>query len=147
MEVILSQDVPKLGKVGDVVKVKDGYARNLLLPRKWAYAATAQNLKRIEQEKKKRQATYSAEKAKAEELAEKLNKVSCTVNVEVNDLEKLYGSITEADIVKALDVEGYKMDKKNIILEKPIEELGIFDVCIKLHPEVTAKIRLWVTKK
>lgn len=147
MEVILSQDVPKLGKVGDVVKVKEGFARNMLLPNKLAYLATPSNLKRIEQEKKKRQAEYAANKQEAESLAEKLNKVSCTVSVEVNDLEKLYGSISEADIVKALDVEGFKIDKKDIILDKPIDQLGIFEVCIKLHSEVTAKIRLWVTKK
>ncbi len=67
--------------------------------------------------------------------------------MEVNDLDKLYGSISEADIAKALDAEGFKTDKKNIILEKPIEELGIFEVGVKVHPELTAKIRLWVTKK
>ncbi len=147
MEVILSQDVDKLGKVGDVVKVKDGFARNLLLPNKKAYLATPANLKRIEKEKQKRQAEYEVEKKKAEELAEQLSKVSCTVSVEVNDLEKLYGSISEIDIVKALDVEGFKIDKRNVILDKPIDQLGIFEVCIKLHSEVTAKIRLWVTKK
>ena len=147
MEVILSQDVQKLGKVGDVVKVKEGFARTLLLPRKLAYAATPSNLKRIENEKKKRLAAYNVEKQKAESLAEQLGKVSCTVSVEVNDLDKLYGSISEADIVKALDVEGFKIDKKDIILDQPIDQLGIFEICIKLHTEITAKIRLWVTKK
>ncbi len=147
MEVILSQDVPMLGKVGDVVKVKDGFARNLLLPKKMAYAATPVNLKRIEKVKQQKLAQYEEEKQKAESLAEKLNKVSCTVNVEVNDLDKLYGSISEADIAKALETEGFEIDKKNIILDKTIDQLGIFEVCIKLHSEVTAKIRLWVTKK
>ena len=86
-------------------------------------------------------------KQEAEQLAEKLAKASCTVNVEVNDLEKLYGSISEADVVKSLEVEGFTVDKRDIIFEQPIEELGIFEVGVKLHPEVTAKIRLWVTKK
>ena len=147
MEVILSQDVPKLGKIGDVVKVKEGYARNFLIPRKLAAVATPGNLKRIEQLEKKRKVEHERQKAEAEQLAEKLNKLSCTVNVEVNDLEKLYGAVSEPDIVKALEAEGFNVEKRQLIIEKPIEELGIFEVGIKLHPEVTAKIRLWVTKK
>ncbi|HBR14882.1 MAG TPA: 50S ribosomal protein L9 [Candidatus Omnitrophica bacterium] len=147
MEVILSQDVQKLGKVGEVVKVKDGYARNLLFPQKLAYLATPVNLKRIEQLEKKRKIQFEKDKQEALTLAEKLNKLSCTVSVEVNDLERLYGSINENDIVKAMEMEGFSIDKKTIIIEKPIEELGIFEVGIKLHPEVIAKIRLWVTKK
>ena len=147
MEIILTQDVKPLGKAGDVVKVKDGYARNLLLPKKLAYAATPENLKKIQAQQKKRQQKYEQEKQEALKLAETLNKVSCTVNVEVNDLDKLYGAVSEAEIIKAIEVEGFKVDKKDIIVEKTIEELGIFEVGIKLHPEVTAKIRLWVTKK
>jgi len=147
MEVILAQDVEKLGKVGEVVKVKDGYARNLLLPRKIALKATKENLKRVEVEAKKRREILEKEIKAAEEIAETLAKVSCTVNVEVNDQEKLYGAITEADVVKALEVEGHQIDKKQIVFENPIEELGIFEIGVKLHPEVTAKVRLWVTKK
>lgn len=147
MEVILSQDVPKLGKLGDVVKVKEGYARNFLIPRKLACVATGGNLKRIEQFQKKRKIEQEQQKTEAQQLAEKLNNLSCTISVEVNDLEKLYGSVSELDIAKALETEGFPIDKKQIILEKPIEELGIFEVGIRLHPEVTAKIRLWVTKK
>lgn len=147
IEVILSQDVASLGKVGDVVKVKDGYARNFLVPTKKAYLATPGNLKRIEKQKARELQEYEDEKRQAEELAEKVSKASCTVTVEVNDLEKMYGSVSEADIAKALEVEGFTIDKSAIILEQSIEELGIFDVGIKLHPEVTTNIRLWVTKK
>ena len=147
MEIILTQDIRTLGKTGDVVKVKDGYARNLLLPKKLAYAATPENLKKIQEQQKKRQREYEKVKQEALKLAESLNKLSCTVNVEVNDLEKLYGAVSEAEIVRAIEAEGFKVDKKNIVIEKSIEELGIFEVGIKLHPEVTAKIRLWVTKK
>ena len=147
MEVILSKDVHALGKTGEVVKVKDGYARNYLIPRKFAYEATSANLKRIEQQEKKRKAQYNQEKKESEELAAKLSKASCTLSVEVNDLDKLYGSVSESDIAKILEAEGFTVDKKNIIVENPIEELGIFEVGIKLHAEVTAKIRLWVTKK
>ena len=147
MEVILSQDVQTLGKLGEVVEVKDGYARNFLIPGKLAYMATPANLKRIEQQEKKRRSQHEQEKQEAETLAEKLNKVSCTLSVEVNDLDKLYGAISETDIANALEVEGFTVDKKNIVIEKPIEELGIFEVGINLHSEVTTKIRLWVTKK
>ncbi len=147
MEVILSEDIQALGKLGEVVKVKDGYARNFLLPRKLAYAATPSNLKRIEQQEKKNKAQHEQAKKEAEELAKKLNKASCTLSVEVNDLDKLYGAVAEADIAKALEVEGFTVDKKDIVIEKPIEELGIFEIVINLHSEVTAKIRLWVTKK
>ena len=147
MELILCQDVPKLGKVGKVVKVKDGFARNYLLPRKLAYLATPANLKIIEQQKAKLIAESARIRKEAEEVAEKLSKVSCNLAVEVNDLEKLYGSVTEIDIVRALKDEGFEIDKKTILLEKPIEDLGIYEVGIKVHPEVTAKIRLWVTKK
>ena len=147
MQVILCQNVATLGKVGDVVKVKDGYAHNYLLPRKLACIATSDNLHRIEKQKEKRQQEYEANKKEALALSEKLDKLSCTVTVEVNDLEKLYGSVTEPDIVKALEVEGFTIDKKQILLENPIEELGIFEVGVKVHPEVTAKIRLWVAKK
>jgi large subunit ribosomal protein L9 len=147
MEVILSKDIDTLGKLGEVVKVKDGYARNFLIPRKLAYSATAANLKRIEQQEKNRKIQYEKNKKEAEELADKISKASCTVSVEVNDLDKLYGAISEVDVVKALEVEGFTVDKRTIVIENPIEELGIFEIGVHLHPEVTAKIRLWVTKK
>jgi len=147
MEVILSRDVQSLGKTGEVVKVKDGYARNYLIPKSWAYPASVANLKKIEQQEKRRKVQNERKKNVAQELAEKLNKVSITVNAEVNDLDKLYGTINENEIIIALEDEGFSIEKRQLIIEKPIEELGIFDVGVKLHPEVTAKIRLWVTKK
>ena len=147
MDVILSKDIEKVGKTGDVVQVKDGFGRNFLIPNKFAYLATPANLKKIEQEKIKRLIQEEAKKKEAEELAQKLAKLSLTISVEVNDLEKLYGSITELDVAKALSAEGYDIDKKAIILEKPIEALGIYEVGIKLHTQVSAKIRLWITKK
>ena len=147
MKIILSEDIEALGKLGEVVKVKDGYDRNFLLPRKVAYAATPSNLKRIEQQEKKNKAQHEQAKKEAEELAKKLNKASCTLSVEVNALDKLYGAVAEADIAKALEVEGFTVDKKDIVIEKSIEELGIFEIVINRHSEVTAKIRLWVTKK
>jgi large subunit ribosomal protein L9 len=147
MEVILCQDVPKIGKIGDVVKVKEGYGRNFLIPKKMAYLATAGNLKRIEMQKVKLIETERKQEEEALQLAEKLSKTSCNIAVEVNDLEKMYGTIAEPDIVNALQDEGFTIEKKDVVLEKPIDELGIFDVGVKLHKNVTAKVRVWVTKK
>ena len=147
MELILSGDVDKIGKIGDIIKVKDGFARNFLLPRKLAYVATPGNIKKIERQKLKKVKEEEGVQREAETLAEKLNKVSCTVTVEVNDLDKLYGSVSEIDIAKALEDEGFPIDKRNIFLDQPIEQLGIFEVKIKLHPKVIAKVRLWVAKK
>jgi large subunit ribosomal protein L9 len=147
MEVILCQAVAKLGKTGDVVKVKSGYARNYLLPNKFACLATADNVKRIEQQKAKEVKQYEKEKQAAEALAQKLAKVSCTITVEVNDLDRMYGSVTDLDIVKVLHEEGFDIDKKAILLEKPLEELGIYEVKVVLHPEVATQVRVWVAKK
>ena len=147
MEVILCQDVPKIGQVGEVVKVKDGFARNFLIPQKLAYVATKNNLNRIEREKKKKAEQHQQAKQEAVLFAEKLGKISLTISVEVNDLDKLYGSVSEGDILKALEAEGQVLERRQILIDKPINELGIFEVGIHLHSEVTAKIRVWVTKK
>jgi len=147
MEVILCKDVPNLGKAGAVVKVKEGHARNFLFPQKVAYPATATNVKRIEQQKAQQAVVEQNAKKEAEDLSQKISKLSLTVSVEVNDLDKLYGSVTELDIMKALEIEGYQIEKKDILLEKPIEELGIYEVGIKLHSEVKSTVRVWVTKK
>ncbi len=147
MDIILMENVEKLGQVGDVVKVKNGYARNYLLPRQLAMPATTGNIKRIEKEKAKRLAIGEAEKKEAQQKAEVLSKVSLTIAVEVNDQEKLYGAVSETEILDALEAENHKIDKKCLVLEKPVDDLGIFEIGVKLHPQVIAKIRLWVTKK
>ncbi len=147
MEVILCQDVASLGKAGEVVKVKDGFARNYLIPRQVALAATKENLKNAEKIKVKMVALYEEKRKEAEAVAEKISKVSCTITVEVNDQEKLYGAVSETDILRALEQEGFKFERSDLVLEKPVEELGIFDIGVKLHPDVTGKFRLWVTKK
>ncbi len=146
MNIILMDTVEHLGKVGDLVKVKDGFARNYLFPRKLAMVATDANVKRIEKEKVKRLAIYEEQKNKAQAEADKLSKVSITVVVEVNDQEKLYGNVSETEILKALEAENVKIEKRQLVIEKPVDALGIFDIGVKLHPEVIAKIRLWVTK-
>jgi large subunit ribosomal protein L9 len=147
MEIILMENIEKLGRVGDVVKVKNGYARNYLLPRQLGMPATKGNMQRIEKEKAKRLAAYEAEKKEAQKEADELSKVSLTVTVEVNDQEKLYGAISDSEIIEAFEAQGRKVEKKALVLEKAVDELGVFEVGVKLHPEVTAKVRLWVTKK
>lgn len=147
LKVVLRSDVAGIGKAGDLKQVKDGFARNYLFPRNLAAVATEQALKQIEQEQKKRQAKQTQEKKKAEELSARLNGVSLTMTVEVNEEEKLYGSLSQQDIQKALSTEGIDLDKKCILLESPIKDLGIYDIDIKLHPEVGAKIKVWVVKK
>ena len=147
MEIILSKNVESLGKVGDIVKVKDGFARNYILPKKLGVSATAGNIKKIEQLKAKEAAAYQIQKKEAQALAEKLSKVSVTIAVEVNDLDKLYGAVTETEILDALEQEGYKFQKSQLLIEKPADELGYFDIGINLHSEVKGKFRLWVTEK
>lgn len=147
MKIILSQDVEKLGKIGDVVNVKPGFARNFLFPQKKACVATADSLKKIDQIKAKQKIQQAHLKKDAEELAKKLSGISCTINVEVNDLDKLYGAVSETDILAALKDEGHEIDKKMLVIEKSLDELGIYEVGIRVHPEVVAKIKVWVTKK
>lgn len=147
MQVLLTKDVESLGRVGDVVSVKDGYARNYLFPRRLASKATEANIMQMEKLAEKRRQQYEEQKTAAKKLAGELGKISPTVSVEANDQEKLYGAVTETDIVKAIELEDYTVDRKDLVIDKPIEELGIFEIGVKLHPEVTAKVRLWVTKK
>lgn len=147
IKVILRQDLAHLGKTGEVKQVKDGFARNFLFPKNLALLATEESLKQIENEQKKKETKKTLEKKKAEGLAEKFKNFSVTMTVEVNEEEKLYGSLTAQEIAKAIAGEGIDIDKKSILLNDPIKDLGIYDIDIRLHPEVTAKIKVWVVKK
>jgi len=148
MEVILLKDVDRLGKAGAVVKVKDGFAQNLLIPKGLAVLANAANLKQLEQAKQNKIAQLGASKKEAEELKEKLSAVSLTLPVLTKDEdEKLYGGITTIDVARALKEEGFNIDKNAVLLEEPIKTLGIYEIAIKLHPEVEAKVKTWVVKK
>ena len=147
-EVILKTEVGKLGKSGDVVKVKNGYARNFLLPKGLALEANAANLKKIEQEKKAQESQKENIKQEAQKLAEQISGASYTVSVEAMEDEKLYGEISSVDISQAIETEkNIKIDKKDIIIKEPIQSLGIYEIEIRLHPEVSTKVRVWVTKK
>ncbi len=147
MEIILSKSIEKLGRVGDVVKVKDGFARNYLLPKNLGVAATPGNIKKIAQLKAKEAALYQERKKEAQALADKISKGAITMVGGVNDLEKIYGAVTETEILNGLEQEGYTFERSQLVIEKSVEELGIFEIGINLHPEVKGKFRLWVTKK
>ena len=147
MKVILKQDDDKLGKTGEVITVKSGYARNFLIPRQIAYEATPGNLKKFEEEKKKIASQMNKEVKNAKILAEKLGKVSCTIAVSVGEEDKLFGSVTSQDIFNALEEKGIQVDKRKIQLDDPIKALGIYTVSIKLHTDVTANVKVWVVKK
>lgn len=147
MEVILKQDVDKIGSAGSVVKVKDGFARNFLLPNKLAVILTPANLKRLEEEKQNKAEQQEKIKKDAEALASKLASLSLTIPVLTGEDEKLYGSITTQEIADSLREEGISLDKNQILLDESVKSLGIYEVLVKLHTEVTAKVKIWVVKK
>jgi large subunit ribosomal protein L9 len=147
MEVILKQDVDKLGKSGSVVRVKDGFARNFLIARGLAVPVTPSSLKQLQQEKQRKTVEQEKLKKESEALKEKLAGLSLTIAALIQDDEKLYGSITNHDIAQALKEEGLDIDKNVIFLDEPIKALGIYEVPIKLHPEVEAKVKVWIVKK
>ncbi|MCR4416169.1 MAG: 50S ribosomal protein L9 [Ignavibacteria bacterium] len=147
MKVILRQDYEPLGKIGDVVEVKDGYARNFLIPKKIVYPATPGSLKAVEEERKRLQAKLQREKKSAELLAVELEKVSVTIPVEVGEEDRIHGTVTTQMIADALLEKGYEIDKRKIELDEQIKTLGIYTAKIKLHPEVIAQIKVWVVKE
>ncbi len=147
MEVILKQDVDRIGKAGAVLKVKDGFARNFLLPNGLAVPLTPANLKKVEDEKKKK--LFLNEKAikMAQELRDKLANLSFTIQVLTQETDKMYGSITSQEIYNSLKEEGFEIEKNAIVLDEPIKALGIYEIPVKLHPDVPAKVKIWVVKK
>lgn len=147
MKVILCQDIENLGKYGEIIEVKEGYARNYLLPKKFAFPATAQNLKKVEQKKLLEQKLKEKAKNDASQLLEELNKKSITVKVKVGESKKMFGVVTAQDISDELEKQGITIDKKDILLEEPIRELGVYNVDVKLHPEVVGKIKVWVVEE
>ncbi|MBN2467378.1 MAG: 50S ribosomal protein L9 [Deltaproteobacteria bacterium] len=147
MKVILLEDDPRLGKIGDVIQVKDGYARNHLIPRKVAVPASSQNLKSLTHQKSLIQQKQNRVKKEAEVIAEKIEGLSCTIAKPAGEEDKLFGAVTSLDIVESLKEENIPVDRKKILLEEPIKTLGIYKVPIKLHPEVTAHLKIWVVKQ
>jgi len=147
MEIILREDVQHLGKVGEIVKVKDGYARNYLLPQGLAYPATETNKKKIAYEGERIAKQRASEKSTAETEATRLAGVQLTFAVKVGEEDKLYGSVTAGDIQRKLEELGLHVDKRKIDLHEPIRELGEFSVGIKIHPEVRPEVRITVVKE
>ena len=144
MKVILRQDIIGLGSMGAVVTVKDGYARNYLIPRELAYYATESAVKRIEVEKKKYAKQVAEMKVKAEALATKLADEQVTLAMKVGEEGKLYGSVNPMMIADELKIKGFDIDRRNIVIEDPIKSLGVFSVKIKLHHDVVASLKVWV---
>jgi large subunit ribosomal protein L9 len=147
MEIILRQGVENLGKPGDVVKVKAGYARNYLLPHGLAYEATPGNLKRIQQERDRLDAAENERRTAAQTLAERLEQVSLTFSARVGDEGKLFGSVTTADIAQQLEAQGFHIEKRQIDLHEPIKALGVYRVPVRLHADVKPEVRVWVIKQ
>ncbi len=147
MEVILRKDHDKLGTVGTKVVVKDGYARNYLIPRGLAYEATDGALRALDEEKKQAARRSTKELKSSEKLAQELDKVSITIPMKVGEDEKLFGSVTSQMIADALKEKGLEIDKRIIELEEPIKALGFYSVNVKLHQSVTGKVKVWVVRE
>ena len=147
MKVILRQNHESLGQVGDVVDVKDGFARNFLIPRKIAYAALNGNIHALEEEKKTIEKKLQQEIRAAEALSTELEKVSVSISVQVGEEDKIFGSVTTQMIADSLKEKGFEIDKRKIEIEEPIKALGIYGISIKLHPSVIAKIKVWVVRE
>lgn len=142
MEVILRENVQNLGKAGDLVRVKPGYARNFLLPRGLAFEASEGNKKRIAAEQKAKTARAEQDKAEAQALAGRLGQASVTLKGKAGEEGKLFGSITASDIAGALEAQGLPIDRRRIELDQPIKTLGFHSVAVRLHPEVQAEVRV-----
>jgi len=147
MKVILTQTVDRLGKIGDVVDVKDGYARNYLFPKNAAKEATPGNMKILDSLKKKQALEDAKRLDEAKALAEKIAALSITISAKAGEEEKLFGTVTTEMISAALGNEKITVDKKDIVLDEPIKKLGVYQVGVKVHPEVKASLRVWVVKE
>ena len=147
VEVLLMADVENLGAEGEVVRVADGYARNYLLPRKLAAPVTDATRRMLAKKQKVRETQRQAETVAARELAGQIEKNSYTIVVKVGAEDKLFGSVTAADIADSLKQQGFDVDKRKIALDDPIRELGVYDVKVKLLPEVEATMKVWIVQE
>lgn len=147
MQVILREDIDALGKSGEVVTVRPGYGRNYLLPRGLAIAATAQDIARVEHEKRVIAARTAKLVKESQAAADRLGQVSVSIPVAVGEEDRLYGSVTTRDIGEALQAQGVSVDVKKLVLDEPIKTLGLTEVEVKLGRGISAKIKVWVVKK
>lgn len=147
MKIILRQDYNPLGKIGDIITVKDGYARNFLIQKHIAVSASPKNVKILEEERKILEHRQDKDKHQAEKLAKELEKVSLTAAVSVGEEDRVFGSVTAQTIADLLKEKDYDIDKRKVQLEEPIKALGIYTVSVKLYADVEAKVRIWVVKE
>ncbi len=147
MEIILREDIAKLGRRGDIVSVKDGYARNYLLPRKLAIAASEANRKQVAEMKAAAARHDAREKGAAESVAAQLGDVVVTIASKAGEQDQLFGSVTTMDIAAALEAKGFSIDKRTIELEEPIRTIGEYSVPVRLHHDVTATVKVNVTRE
>lgn len=147
MEVILREDIEKLGARGQVVNVSPGYARNYLLPKKLAVPATEANKKIIEQERQAHLRREAKLVADAQELARMMEGLTLTISQKAGEADQLFGSVTAKDIAELLAQKNYTIDRKKIVLEEPIKQLGEYKIPIRLHKEVTVEVTLNVTRE
>ncbi len=147
MKVILLKDIESLGSAGEVVEVKNGYGRNFLIPRNEALIASTANMAQFESRRKQQETLAERDRRVAEALAKKLEAESITAQVKVGEEDRLFGSVTAQHIAELLDEKGYEIDRRAIHLEDPIRELGVYNVEVRLHPEVATAVKLWVVKE
>jgi large subunit ribosomal protein L9 len=147
MQVILLEDIPSLGKAGDLVKVSDGYGRNFLIPQKKAILATEKGLKMLEHQKRQVQHRMGKMKKNLDKVAQQIQALSCTFVKSVGESGKLFGSVTSMEIETYLKENGIEVDRKKIVLDEPIKSIGMFTVPIKLHPEIVAQLKVWVVQE
>ena len=147
MKVILLKDVDKVGKIGDAVAVSNGYARNYLIPRNMAIQATERSLKQLNHQKRLAEVRKRKEVAGAEGIKRRIESLQITIPAKVGEEEKLYGSVTSRNIQEALEKLEVQVDKRNILLEEPIRNVGVFEVPIKLGYEIKATAKVWVVKE
>jgi len=146
VHIILLQDHEGLGSAGDQQDVKDGYARNYLIPKGIALKADKNSLKRFQEMARLKEMRKDRALKKSRELAEKLRSLSLTVPVQVGEEDRVFGAVTSLEIAQQLKEKGYEIDKRQIMLEEPIKSLGVFEILIKLHSEITTSVKLWVIK-
>ncbi len=147
MKVILIKDIEDLGSAGEVVQVKDGYGRNFLIPRSEALIASDTNVAQFESRRKQHEAVAERDRRAAEVIAKKLETDSLTAQVKVGEEDRLFGSVTVQNIAELLEAKGYQIERRAIHLEDGIRELGVYNIEVRLHPDVTATVKLWVVKE
>jgi len=147
MQVILLEDMPSLGKAGDLVKVSDGYGRNFLVPQKKAMVSTEKNLKMLEHQKREVQSRTEKRRKDIQKVAQEIENLSCTLARSVGESGKLFGSVTSMDIESFLKERKIEVDRKKILLDEPIKSVGMYTVPIKLHTDVIAQLKVWVVQE